>query len=76
MCGYALNLLSNFSHVISLKMLEIKKVYFGCWNDRFGGNGSILNTHEMKPHNYQSIGRLKSWEYDKLLRWNPRRRSS
>lgn len=30
MCAYALNL------------KNIKKVYFGCKNERFGGNGSII----------------------------------
>jgi hypothetical protein len=25
--------------------LGVKKVYFGCHNDRFGGNGSILSVH-------------------------------
>jgi len=44
MCGYALNL------------MKIKKVYFGCWNDRFGGNGSIIDTQKMAPHHYETIG--------------------
>lgn len=26
--------------------LGLKEVYFGCSNDRFGGNGSILSVHE------------------------------
>jgi tRNA-specific adenosine deaminase 2 len=30
----------------ALRELGIKKVFFGCWNDKFGGNGSILNVHE------------------------------
>ena len=42
-----------------LTLLEIKKVYFGCWNERFGGNGSILETQTMVPNNYQTIGRLQ-----------------
>ena len=25
--------------------LGIRKAYFGCRNDRFGGNGSVLNVH-------------------------------
>jgi len=29
----------------ALKNLGIKCVYFGCCNDRFGGNGSILSIH-------------------------------
>lgn len=44
MCGYALNL------------MKIKKAYFGCWNERFGGNGSILDTQSMAPNHYQTIG--------------------
>ncbi len=44
MCGYALNL------------MKIKKAYFGCWNERFGGNGSILDTQIMAPNHYQTIG--------------------
>ena len=32
----------------ALSMLHIKAVYFGCHNDRFGGNGSILSVHEDK----------------------------
>lgn len=31
--------------------MNIKRVYFGCSNDRFGGNGSILHLHSD-----QSIG--------------------
>jgi len=29
----------------ALARLGIKKVHFGCYNDRFGGNGSILSVH-------------------------------
>lgn len=29
----------------ALRMLRIKAVYFGCHNDRFGGNGSVLSLH-------------------------------
>jgi tRNA-specific adenosine deaminase 2 len=29
----------------ALAKLNIRKVYFGCSNDRFGGNGSILSVH-------------------------------
>ena len=29
----------------ALSKLGIRKVYFGCHNDRFGGNGSILSVH-------------------------------
>ena len=28
-----------------LRLLQIKSVVFGCHNDRFGGNGSVLSVH-------------------------------
>jgi len=30
----------------ALAKLGIRKVYFGCKNERFGGNGSVLSVHE------------------------------
>lgn len=36
MCAYALNL------------AQIKGVVFGCENDKFGGNGSILSIHKFE----------------------------
>lgn len=32
----------------AIGMLGIRRVYFGCSNDRFGGNGSILSVHSDK----------------------------
>lgn len=29
----------------ALRQYQIRKVYFGCGNDRFGGTGSILSLH-------------------------------
>ncbi|KXS22437.1 cytidine deaminase-like protein [Gonapodya prolifera JEL478] len=29
----------------ALRQLRVRKVYFGCWNERFGGCGSVLNVH-------------------------------
>lgn len=43
MCAYALNLIS------------IKEVKFGCFNERFGGNGSILSL-DLKDEGYISKG--------------------
>ena len=40
MCAYALNI------------MKIKNVVFGCKNEKFGGNGSILNVHQMPPNPY------------------------
>ncbi|KAF2803197.1 cytidine deaminase-like protein [Mytilinidion resinicola] len=30
----------------ALRQYGIRAVYFGCWNDRFGGTGGVLNIHE------------------------------
>jgi tRNA-specific adenosine deaminase 2 len=30
----------------ALKKLKVRKVFFGCHNDRFGGCGSVLSIHE------------------------------
>lgn len=32
----------------ALSLVKIRRVYFGCRNDRFGGCGSILGVHESK----------------------------
>jgi len=37
-------------------ILGIKEVIYGCYNDRFGGNGSVLKLHEHIPNKYKSIG--------------------
>lgn len=29
----------------ALRQLKIRKVYFGCSNDRFGGTGGVLSIH-------------------------------
>ena len=39
MCAYALNIAG------------IKHVVFGCENDKFGGNGSILSLHKFSKDN-------------------------
>ena len=44
MCAYALNL------------IHISKVYFGCYNDKFGGNGSIISIHKDPLWQYESEG--------------------
>jgi tRNA(Arg) A34 adenosine deaminase TadA len=34
-----------------LRQLQIKKVHFGCGNDKFGGNGTVLDLHiELKSY--------------------------
>jgi len=35
----------------ALRILEIKIVYFGCSNERFGGCGSVLNIHKEIENN-------------------------
>ena len=34
----------------ALSLLGIRKVYFGCRNDKFGGCGSVLSRHEPKKY--------------------------
>mmetsp|Transcript_23038 Transcript_23038/g.36052 ORF Transcript_23038/g.36052 Transcript_23038/m.36052 type:complete len:152 (+) Transcript_23038:348-803(+) len=33
----------------ALAMLQVNRVVFGCANDKFGGNGSVLSLHETCP---------------------------
>ncbi|CAI5756744.1 unnamed protein product [Candida verbasci] len=53
-----------------LRQLRIRKVYFGCGNDRFGGNGTILSIHSDNLLNstYQSICGICRTEAIQLLR--------
>ena len=60
----------------ALRELQINRVYFGCLNDRFGGNGSVLSVHSdqvteqvvnMYPP-YQSNGGYMELESVILLR--------
>ena len=44
MCAYALNL------------IHISQVYFGCYNEKFGGNGSIISIHKDPLWPYKSEG--------------------
>ena len=44
MCAYALNL------------IHISQVYFGCYNEKFGGNGSIISIHKDPSFEYKSEG--------------------
>lgn len=34
----------------ALRQFGIRAVYFGCWNDRFGGTGGVLNIHTEYVH--------------------------
>ncbi|CAG9328916.1 TAD2 [Blepharisma stoltei] len=49
----------------ALEIIGIKKVYFGCYNERFGGNGSILSVHEGK---YESVGGFFAEEAIKIFK--------
>lgn len=54
MCAYALNLVG------------LKRVVFGCVNDKFGGNGSILSLHKFGG-GYQVTKGIMQEEAIKLL---------
>ena len=55
MCAYALNLSG------------VKRVIYGCDNDKFGGNGSILSLHKFQGNPYNSKGGVLKDEAIKLL---------
>ena len=54
-------------------MIGIKRVFFGCKNDRFGGCGSLLNLHKpdalpsAKHHGFEIIGGIHEEEAIRLL---------
>lgn len=55
----------------ALKHLGIKRVVYGCGNDRFGGNGTVLsiNKDDREPDNtYMSYGGILRTEAVQLLR--------
>lgn len=54
----------------ALSTLGIRRVYFGCHNDRFGGNGSVLRVHDYSssPKNYEVTAGLKGDEAIALFR--------
>ena len=56
MCAYALNIIG------------IKKVIFGCKNERFGGNGSILSLNSKIPNPYSSKGGILEKEGLEILK--------
>ena len=55
-------------------MVGIKRVFFGCKNDRFGGCGSLLHLHRSdalpssKHHGFEIIGGILESEAVTLLR--------
>ncbi|EMG50980.1 putative tRNA wobble position adenosine deaminase subunit [Candida maltosa Xu316] len=54
-----------------LRQLGIGKVIFGCGNDRFGGNGTVLSIHSdstLPDETYPSIGGICRAEGIQLLR--------
>lgn len=54
-----------------LRQLGISEVYFGCGNDRFGGNGTVLSIHKdshLPCSNYKSYGGIMRTEGIHLLR--------
>jgi tRNA-specific adenosine deaminase 2 len=56
----------------ALRIMKIEKVVFGCGNERFGGNGSILSVHNSLMNDslpaYSSIGGVLDLEAVALLR--------
>lgn len=57
---------------LALKQLGIGKVVYGCGNDRFGGNGTVILVHnddrENTADNYASYGGILRTEAIQLLR--------
>lgn len=54
----------------AISKVGIRKVYFGCHNDRFGGNGSILPIHsdkELSSHQYEVVSGLMKDEAIELF---------
>lgn len=54
-----------------LRQVGIGEVYFGCGNDRFGGNGTVLSIHKdsnLLHPNYPSYGGIMRTEAIHLLR--------
>lgn len=52
----------------ALGIMQIKKVYFGCANPRFGGCGSVLSIHETDGTAYPVEGGIMKDEAILLLR--------
>lgn len=53
----------------ALRQIGLKKVVFGCANERFGGNGTILKVHQEGPGElYDSFGGILRTESVQLLR--------
>jgi tRNA-specific adenosine deaminase 2 len=60
----------------ALRELKIRKVYFGAWNDKFGGTGGVLNIHSddwvnahgLKIDAIEAVGGLLRKEAILLLR--------
>ena len=48
-------------------MVDIGRVFFGCGNDKFGGNGTILPVHTMRPNPYESTGGIMAEEGIRVL---------
>ncbi|EAS01780.2 cytidine and deoxycytidylate deaminase zinc-binding region protein (macronuclear) [Tetrahymena thermophila SB210] len=54
----------------SLSLMGIKEVYFGCYNEKFGGNGTILdlNTANYGANTYPSYGGFLEEECKQVLK--------
>ena len=56
----------------AIAKLKIRSVYFGCYNERFGGNGSILSVHNERTcnggHSYDAFGGIMEEEAVNIFR--------
>ncbi len=58
----------------AISMLKIERVVYGCPNDKFGGNGSIMHFHEhqgsddLKWHGYDVLSGVKKDEAIQLFK--------
>lgn len=56
----------------ALRQLHIRRVFFGCLNDRFGGNGGVLNIHTEEKGGvdppYPAVGGIFNEEAIMMLR--------
>lgn len=51
----------------ALRQLRFKKVYFGCWNDKFGGCGGVVDVHQELV--FQSEASTKEDPFEARMCW-------
>lgn len=45
-----------------LSQLKLQKVVFGCFNERFGGNGSMYNIERIESDSYEIVSGVHKQE--------------